>query len=570
MVGIYVWHEAKRLDVSANRELSRHFETPPLSSHWNAMSNVNERESDEILPSSSSSLEDIAGDREKVKSHDESMKARSISTSTSKSKRIITLALLRKRSEHNEGMVSSLEELALHQEELQSIGPILGRTCGKTLKILLLQNNVIERMDQSELKLLRSLEYLNLALNNVTKIEGISGMEWLRKLDLTLNFIDVDSLEASVHELSGCRNLEELFLLGNPCMGMDESGIPCDAHDNDAAMSSSKDKRGWKGCRAYIIARLPNLLYLDGKIIKRSERILAMQQLPSLTSELYLLVQSRIREHHLDNQTQNDYTEDEQIDERYISDDAPTTHDPQTRTKISNELYDQKRAKEKQESAHQAPNPKGEKDWEEEHKDVVNNARERESCVQRGRDAGGGIKQCNQGKYQFWFDEEESVTNSGKKSVSLIMRVAIPKHLSTSLVDVDIHPTYVSVVIKSKILRVVLPVEVLSDKSIARRSAVSGYLELVMPRADSGEDVIRLGHVLDNDGKVQTEIGKGIYENATLKKRERLGQSLLNVAGRVQMLKIVQNQTSDTTNSTNSCDDGGDDEKDDDEPPPLF
>ena len=36
--------------------------------------------------------------------------------------RIITLELLRKRSEHNEGLVSSLEELALHQEELQSIG----------------------------------------------------------------------------------------------------------------------------------------------------------------------------------------------------------------------------------------------------------------------------------------------------------------------------------------------------------------------------------------------------------------------------------------------------------------
>jgi len=53
--------------------------------------------------------------------------------------RQITLDLLRKRSEHNEGLVSSLEELALHQEDLQCIGPILGRTCGKTLRILLLQ-----------------------------------------------------------------------------------------------------------------------------------------------------------------------------------------------------------------------------------------------------------------------------------------------------------------------------------------------------------------------------------------------------------------------------------------------
>ena len=115
----------------------------------------------------------------------------------SESKRIITLDLLRKRSEHNEGLVSTLEELALHQEELQSIGPILGRACGKTLKILLLQNNVIERMEPSELKLFRSLEYLNLALNNITKVEGIGRMECLRKLDLTLNFIDVDASSSS-------------------------------------------------------------------------------------------------------------------------------------------------------------------------------------------------------------------------------------------------------------------------------------------------------------------------------------------------------------------------------------
>jgi len=110
----------------------------------------------------------------------------------SKPIRIITLDLLRKRSEHNEGLVSSLEELALHQEELQSIGPILGRTCGKTLKILLLQNNVINRMVPSELKLFRSLEYLNLALNNITRIAGLRNMEWVRKLDLTLNFINLD------------------------------------------------------------------------------------------------------------------------------------------------------------------------------------------------------------------------------------------------------------------------------------------------------------------------------------------------------------------------------------------
>lgn len=85
-------------------------------------------------------------------------------TSSAQAKRIITLELIRKRSEHNECMVSTLEEIALHQEELECIGTTLGRTCGKTLQILLLQNNVISNLALSEMKYFKVLRYLNLAL----------------------------------------------------------------------------------------------------------------------------------------------------------------------------------------------------------------------------------------------------------------------------------------------------------------------------------------------------------------------------------------------------------------------
>jgi hypothetical protein len=84
--------------------------------------------------------------------------------SEERNKRTITLELLRKRSEHNEGMVSTMEEIALHQEELESIGTTIGRTCGKTLQILLLQNNVISNLSLSEMKYFKVLRYLNLAL----------------------------------------------------------------------------------------------------------------------------------------------------------------------------------------------------------------------------------------------------------------------------------------------------------------------------------------------------------------------------------------------------------------------
>jgi hypothetical protein len=82
----------------------------------------------------------------------------------------ITRKLLRKRAEHNEGIISSLEEISLHQEELEGINEVLGMTCRK-IKILYLQNNLIPKMEN--LYHLKDLEYLNLALNNITKIEGL-------------------------------------------------------------------------------------------------------------------------------------------------------------------------------------------------------------------------------------------------------------------------------------------------------------------------------------------------------------------------------------------------------------
>lgn len=59
---------------------------------------------------------------------------------------------------------------------------------------------------------LKELEYLNLALNNILKIEGIEGCESLQKLDLTVNFVDMvyfmpyieDTIEDSVECMSKC------------------------------------------------------------------------------------------------------------------------------------------------------------------------------------------------------------------------------------------------------------------------------------------------------------------------------------------------------------------------------
>lgn len=168
---------------------------------------------------------------------------------------IITRQLLRKRSEHNEGIISTMEEISLHQEEIEGINEVLGSSCRK-LKIIYLQNNIIPKMEN--LHHLKELVYLNLALNNIQKIEGLQNCEFLTKLDLTANFIDVDELADSINHLQSCERLREIYLMGNP------------------------SQSNWDGFTSYVIAKLPQLQTLDGTEITRSMQITARQRLAVL------------------------------------------------------------------------------------------------------------------------------------------------------------------------------------------------------------------------------------------------------------------------------------------------
>ena len=167
----------------------------------------------------------------------------------------ISRSLIRKRSEHNDGIISTLQEISLHQEELEGINEVLGASC-RQLKIIYLQNNIISKIEN--LHHFKDLNYLNLALNNVTKIDGLQSCEFLSKLDLTVNFIDVDSLENSIDHLVSLYNLKDLYMMGNPC------------------------QVNWPSFNSYVIAKLPQLNKLDGVDITKSMKIIAFQQLPKL------------------------------------------------------------------------------------------------------------------------------------------------------------------------------------------------------------------------------------------------------------------------------------------------
>lgn len=176
---------------------------------------------------------------------------------------VITEEFLRKRAEHNEGLLSTLEEITLHQQNIMKIENI-DKFC-RHLKILYLQNNLIPKIEN--VHKLKELEYLNLAVNNVRKIEGISTCESLYKLDMTLNFIELDALKESIEHLALCPSIKELTLTGNPCTD-------------------------WKDYKDYVIAKIPQLCRIDSTDITKSMKIVAEQRLEEL--ELDLAEQSEI------------------------------------------------------------------------------------------------------------------------------------------------------------------------------------------------------------------------------------------------------------------------------------
>lgn len=168
----------------------------------------------------------------------------------------IDLAMIRRRAEHNEGMVSTLEEISLHQQEIEKI-EALGQIC-RHLKILYMQNNLVSKLQN--LHRLKELEYANFAVNNISKIENLQRCESLVKLDLTVNFVTKASL-LTVHTLEANYKLDDLYLMGNPCAD-------------------------FGGYRAFVIGTLPQLRKLDGTAVTPSERILAKQELPALRERL--------------------------------------------------------------------------------------------------------------------------------------------------------------------------------------------------------------------------------------------------------------------------------------------
>ncbi|XP_071964972.1 dynein axonemal assembly factor 11-like [Antedon mediterranea] len=367
---------------------------------------------------------------------------------------IVTEDLLRRRAEHNNMELSTLEEISLHQQDIEKI-ELLDKVC-RNLKIVYLQSNLIPKIEN--VKRLKQLEYLNLALNNIERIENLEGCESLKKLDLTINFVgELTSIDC----LKQNYNLEELFLTGNPCVDFD-------------------------GYREYVTATLSQLKRLDGNEIEKSARIKAVQDYPVIRASIlmqqeeYCQKREREKREEIEKQTKKS-NKKPGFDGRWYTDiDAQSKEqDVEEEDKTENDKNDQENSKFWEEKV--AFTPESRKEVHEhvkkqrEKEDIKRNGPEPKKRVVRLVGDDGRILNVNEAKLDFTLGDSEDGS-------CVVLDVGCYKYLDTSLLDADVQPHYVKVTVKGKVLQVVLSEEVKPDSSTAKRSQTTGHLVIEMPK----------------------------------------------------------------------------------------
>ncbi|XP_076441327.1 dynein axonemal assembly factor 11-like [Babylonia areolata] len=372
----------------------------------------------------------------------------------------ITEDLVRKRAEHNELQISTLEEVSLHQQDIERIEHI-DKWC-RELKILYLQSNLIPKIEN--VSRLKKLEYLNLALNNVERVENLEGCESLKKLDLTVNFVgELTSIEC----LKGSYNLEEIFLTGNPCTE-------------------------YEGYREYVIATLPQLKFLDGKEVEKSERIRAIQDLGIVRSRIIQQQEEYKRKRALQ-KAEAEQKEKEEEEKKTASSDTADSTDKSSQPGFDGRWYTDINESDKKKKAEEERQKKVDDFWQQKtsytpesrlevhkhlkemkEKDEKKDDKEEKKSRKLFSDDGRPYN-INENKLDFTLTEDDNC--------NIVLDLAVFRYMDTSLMECDVQPTYIRVTLKGKIFQLGLPEEVNPDTSSAKRSQTTGHLVITMPKA---------------------------------------------------------------------------------------
>ncbi|XP_065435623.1 dynein axonemal assembly factor 11 isoform X3 [Chrysemys picta bellii] len=435
----------------------------------------------------------------------------------------VTEELLRQRAEHNNRELFSLEEISLHQQEIEQL-EYIDKLC-RDLKILYLQNNLIPKI----------------------------GCEELQKLDLTANFIgELSSIEILKHNI----HLKELFLVGNPCTE-------------------------FEGYRQFVVATLHQLKkWLDSKEIERSERIQALQNYRQVEKQIrdqeqvYLLQRAREKEEALKKiQEKQEKKKEKQIkpkpgfDGRWYTDINNINPDPledkenHQQKETEKEFQEWKIDKDDEEDRAfwEEPTPYTPESRLEAHRHLEEKRRVKENI--RGQKvkekpprtlitAEGKVLNMNEPKLHFILKDDE-------ENNQFILDLAVYRHLDSSLIDVDVQPTYLRVMVKDKPFQLVLPAEVKPDSSSAKRSQTTGHLVISMPKIQEIIMANRKTPTLvkpSDSNKLQTNIKRERVEKLEvdpskysfpdvaniIQEKERIGQGPINL----QQQKVIDTENS--------------------------
>lgn len=178
-----------------------------------------------------------------------------------------------------------------------------------------------------------------------------------RKIDLTLNFIDIEDLEESVDNLEEVPDIQELYLTGNPLTS-------------------------WPGYKDYIIARVPQLKRLDGEDVTKSQQLQAKQRLKQLQAELKIAAAENIekKKNQDPEELKNAYTKESRVQQYQ---EMQAQKEEADRKSKENSMFSDFRefdAKQKKKEPIGVYNPQGD------------------------------IRQCNEGRYEFMFSESKDLT----------------------------------------------------------------------------------------------------------------------------------------------------------------
>ncbi|XP_068840069.1 dynein axonemal assembly factor 11 isoform X1 [Capricornis sumatraensis] len=241
------------------------------------------------------------------------------------------------------------------------------------------------------------------------------------------------------------------------------------------------------GYRQFVVATLQQLKWLDGKEIERSERIQALQNFPVVEQQIreqekaYCLKRAKDKE-----EAQRKLKEEESKGEtgrihtgsdghRHVDISAPLPSSEESKDYIQAPEIQERQCKGKELDDR-------EDDLEFWNKPSLYTPESRLETLRHMEKQRRDQERLSEKKKKV-KPPRMLVTEDGRA-----LNVNEPKYMDTSLIDVDVQPTYVRVMVKGKPFQLVLPAEVKPDSSFAKRSQTTGHLVVCMPKV--GEVII--------------------------------------------------------------------------------